>query len=354
MKEKIECIIYQKLQCEEHYLREKCAYKYYVDFFESVKELDKNNFFQAKKRVKEFCNKMQFGKKFNKSKYMQGISEYILWYYFSKKLVDFEIDVQQHSGKNNNTDVDIQTKYNDYVFNFEVKCPSRDYSKDREKTNLNIDMGFRTIPIDKLKEEKIKIEKDIISKVLENSNGEYSNFEYKKINDTKLLSYIVSCREKFIINEDNKMNILFLSLESEEMQEYWNYIYNPYSGIFTDKFEKKFFCEEEKRYYTKEDIAKVDLIVLSNIITGHVKPRDCFNSWNLDTYFSLLCMNPYSYKFEKNKNDIGYELLYKLIPNDNLRFEEELTKVQEWEKEHNISVEPIFVDSFIADYYKIL
>lgn len=150
------------------------------------------------------------------------------------------------------------------------------------------------------------------------------------------------------------MNILFISLESSEMQEYWNYLYNPYSGIFTENFASKYFCKEENRFYAKEDIEKIDVIVLSNIIAGHSNPKDSFNSWNLETYFNLFCLNRYSKKFEKNRNDIGYGLLYELIPNDNLRFEEKLTEVQNWEKENYIPVEPMFVDSYIFDYYKDL
>lgn len=145
-----------------------------------------------------------------------------------------------------------------------------------------------------------------------------------------------------------------IALPSDSVQDYWSYLYNPYSGIFTDNFPNRYYNAKEERYYNIEDIEMTDVIILSNLISGHLKPNDSFDSWNLNNYFNLLCMNIHSKKFKSDKADKGFQILYDLLPNDNKRFEDQRTELVEYKKKNNIPLDPIFVKSYLHDNYNLL
>lgn len=352
MEEKIcpQNIIFDKLHEQEHYLNEKCAYKYYLDFWNCISSLDKAGLFNSRKSVNQFCNKLKIGSKYNVTQYLQGVSELMLWIYCCKQGYSFETDVKV--GKNNNTDVDVQIQYKGYVFNIEVKCPT--LNPRMPESILKIDTGFRTVDRKRLNHEMTKVEKEVINTLIRNSNGKFNDFQYNKINDTKVLSYLSSCKEKFSMENENTLNVLLIALPSSEVQNYWGYLYNAYSGIFTHGFPNTFFCDKEERYYDIKDIEATDVVILSNIVSGHEKPNDIFDSWNLNNYFNLLCKNIHGRMFKENPNNDAFRLLYELFPNDNLEFEKELEKCIEEQKKSNIPLEPIFLNSFLYDHYKLL
>ena len=63
----------------------------------------------------------------------------------------------------------------------------------------------------------------------------YTGYNISKINDNKVIEYLRSCQTKFNY-EANSINVLVISVSSQQMQDYWGYIYNPFTGIFTEDF----------------------------------------------------------------------------------------------------------------------
>ena len=342
-------IIFDKLYGQEHYLNEKCAYKYYSDFWNCISILDEAGFFCSRKSINNFCNKLKIGAGYNISQYFQGVSEMMLWLYCCKQGYSFDTDVKV--GINNNTDIDAQIQYKGYVFNIEVKCPT--LNPPVSEDILKINTGFRTVDKNRLNSEMAKVEEDVINTIIRNSDGKFCDFQYSKNNDTKVLSYLSSCKDKFPTGNKNTLNVLLISLPSSELQDYWGYLYNAYSGIFTQGFSNTFFNANENRYYDIKDIEATDVVILSNIVSGHKNPKDIFDSWNLNNYFNLLCMNIHGKAFKDNPNNDAFRLLYELFPNDNLRFEEEWEKCIEEQRKNNIPLDPIFMNSFLYDHYKI-
>ena len=344
-------IIFKNLRDKEHSINNFCAYQYYNDFWNSVSFLEQSGFFHSKKIINEFCNKLKIGVKYNHSQFLQGVSEMMFWIYCSKQKYDFNIDVQLNKIKN--TDVDIQIKHKNYIFNLEIKCPTLDNNKISNNT-LKINTGFRTIPKEILQDQLTEINEEVFQKIIHNSDGEYTNLQYQKLHDTKILSYLSSCKDKFNLNEKNTINVLLIALPSNMLQSYWGYLYNPFSGIFTDKFPNTYYNQKENRYYNINDLEMTDVVILSNLVSGHLKPNDIFNSWNLKNYFNLLCRNIHSHKFKTDRNNEGFKILYELLPNDNLGFESQWEKLKLYQEQNNIPLDPIFLDTYLYNNYRFL
>ncbi len=345
-----EKMIFNKLNNSSHYLNDMCAYNYYNIFWKSIDEITGSEYFKSMRDVDVFCNKLKIGQEYSMNKYLQGVSEFMLYIFASQQGYIYDTDVILRN--DNNCDVDIQIQYKGFSFNIEVKCPEiKKKCEDTEK--LHINTGFRSVSKDILDSKLGEVEEDVIRKIIQNSEGQYNGFVYDKLEDNKILSYLSSCDDKFIDAEKNALNILLISLPSDEMQDYWGYLYNQYSGIFTDNFVNR-YKNKKGEYYTISDIEKTDVIILSNIVSGHIKPKDIFDSWNINTYCSLLCMNIHSQKFKQDRNNEAYKMLYEFFPNDNKRFEEGLTEFQKYQIDNNIMLDPIWFTSYLKENYRYL
>lgn len=51
----------------------------------------------------------------------------------------------------------------------------------------------------------------------------YTGYNISKINDNKVIEYLRSCQTKFNY-EANSINVLVISVSSQQMQDYWGYI----------------------------------------------------------------------------------------------------------------------------------
>ncbi len=106
------------------------------------------------------------------------------------------------------------------------------------------------------------------------------------------------------------------------MDNYWGYLYNPFTGIFTDQFAGKFF-DKENNEVKYSDFDKVDVVYLTNIVEGHIRCFKDFDSWKLENYCGIFCINPFSQR-TKNHSDLEvYKKLLEILPNDTIRFEKE-------------------------------
>lgn len=343
--------IIERLQkIPDHYLLKEENMEYYNQFLHQIDILEKFGCLDTERKMNSICTKLQILKTFDINKYFQGVSELMLHMYACNNNFKFESDKKLNQ-KSNGTDVDIQIVYDMYKFNIEVKSPIMNLD-DKRRQNLLVDMSYRTIPLEQLNYYKGTVEEEVIDSIVKNSEGEFEDFEYKKIEDTKLLSYMQSCKDKFNFNND-ELNILFIALPSDKMQNYWSFLYNPYSGFFTEKFDSFGYFDKDGKQYKQSDFEKIDVIVLSNIISGHLKTITDFPTWDIQKYCNILCINFYGKKFKEGNKQL-LDAFIQLFPHDNLRFENHLEMVQKEEMKREMGgpiLESIFLSSYLSYYY---
>ena len=90
-----------------------------------------------------------------------------------------------------------------------------------------------------------KLEKEVFPQIINKPDGMYTGYNISKINDNKVIEYLRSCQTKFNY-EANSINVLVISVSSQQMQDYWGYIYNPFTGIFTEDFKNSFYDKSGK------------------------------------------------------------------------------------------------------------
>ncbi|MFX0547783.1 hypothetical protein ACOAKC_00470 [Hathewaya histolytica] len=347
-------IIEQLKNLPNHYLMRKKNTGYYEQFLDQIDLMEKAGYLDTERKIKSLCTKLQILKSFDMNKYLQGISELMLYIYACNNNFEFTPDKKMNQNCNG-TDVDIQIIHKKCKYNIEIKSPVIDLTE-QSKQNLKVNMSYRTVPLEQLNLSKVFLENDIINKVVSNSKDQYKTFGYIKNEDTKLLSYLSSCKDKFSPDEEDGLNILFLTLPSDKMQDYWSYLYNPYSGLFTDSFDLFGFYDEEGVQYKQSDFEKIDLIILSNVISGHLKTIEDFTTWNIENYCNLLCINFLGKKFKKNNNELLNSFI-QFFPHDTVRFEEGLVLVQKKEeamKADGPILESIYLQTFLYDHYNRL
>ncbi|WP_419748566.1 hypothetical protein ACNULB_01495 [Clostridium perfringens] len=339
--------IFRKLSLDEnHYLNKKNTYEYYNSFWKNINLLSKGGYFKIC-TIDSFCNKLKIGMNFTMNSYMQGISELMFSIYANAKGYSYEVDKCLKT--TDNYDVDIQIKHNNYTFNIEVKTPNLMVKSDKRK--LNVNTCFRTMNKNKNEKAKKIVEEDILRIISENSEGKYEGWSYKKLDDNKILEYLKSAQDKFIESDKNSINILVIAVESEEMQNYWWYLYNRMSGIFTNSFEGK-FRDKNNKVITSTDFNKTDVIYLTNIPSGHLKLSDEFDAWNLSSYCNLLCINYNSNKFINDKNSIMYSLICDLLPNVSKKFENGYKEFQKESEKKGIPLEFLYFPAFLTENFK--
>jgi hypothetical protein len=134
------------------------------------------------------------------------------------------------------------------------------------------------------------------------------------------------------------------------MDNYWGYLYNPFSGIFTDQFSGKFF-DKNKNEIKHSEFDKVDVVLLTNIVEGHKRSIYDFDSWKLENYCSIFCINPFSQRTMKYCDVDVYKYLLDILPNDTVRFENERDKRNLQGEELGIPTDPIFFSEYLYNHY---
>lgn len=227
--------IYSNLQTKEkHALKDFCTLKYYNKFWNCIELLCDNNMLNTKNKLSSFCIKMQLGKEYKIDKYYQGISEMLFWIYAISKKYSFEVDKKLRVDAN--TDIDVQIREDDYTFNIEIKCPKVE-NVIKNPNKLKINTCFRSLKKDEFSNTIDDIKKFFECEVVDKSEGKYDGVEISKLNDNRIITFLKSAQDKFINSDNNSINILVISLQSSEMQDYWGYLYNQFTGIFTKGFD---------------------------------------------------------------------------------------------------------------------
>lgn len=336
----------------EHVILEHMPDEYFNLFWNNITKLCNGGVLTSAKSVVKLCNKLQLLGSYNRNKCFQGLSEMIFWLYAIRMNYNFETDKRLHSkNENNNSDIDIQIMKNGYRFNIEVKTPNQ-----REKTGesiLNVTIPFRSFNRKDIQDEELsKVNSKITQAIINNSQGKYTTYKQTKIDDNKVVEYLRSGQTKFTF-EPGSINILALSVTSNQMDNYWGYLYNPFTGIFTDQFVGKFF-DKNNNEVKYSDFDKVDVVYLTNIVEGHIRCIKDFDSWNLENYCSIFCINLFSQRTKKNSDIEVYKTLLETLPNDTIQFEKERELRNKQGEDMGISTDPIFFSEYIYDHFNIL
>ncbi|MDD4109626.1 MAG: YkgJ family cysteine cluster protein [Prolixibacteraceae bacterium] len=320
--------------------------KYGNDFITTLlilaKLIDKGKSKMSEKLLRMLC----ISNNFDLSKYLQGMSEIVIWRYFAEHQIEYEIEKKINNS--NKFDVDLCVKYCDVTFNFEIKCPEMPKGK---SNNLIINTGYRTVDKDTF-ERSVKPVAEAIGKLaVENSDGEYSGFDVAKNHDNKLNEYLKSCQNKFTYSAENEINILVLSLTIHRFVEFYKCLTNPYSGIFDEA--------AKQRFANSSNVDKTDVILFTTFIDKHIRVNDDEDAWCIDDVFNILVTNPLSKKFKANGCVIkGLQELLSLIPNETMRFDyymekaiEEINSSNKKAEEQNIIFE-LMLQKYLDQYHK--
>lgn len=351
--EQIKNKIYNQLMKQnKHIILEHMPDEYFNLFWNNISLLHEGEILTSSKSVDKFCNKLQLRGSYNRDKCFQGLSEMMFWLYSIRMNYDFEIDKRLHpKGTNNNSDVDIQILKDGYRFNIEVKTPNQ--IKKTDESVLNVTIPFRVFDRKDKQDKKLgKVADDLAQKIIINSQGEYTAFEQTKIDDNKVIEYLKSGQIKFVY-EEKSINVLALSVTSHQMNDYWGYLYNPYTEIFTNQFTGNFFDKNNKEV-KHSDFDKVDAIYLTNIVEGHMRHLRNFDSWKLENYCNIIFINPFSQRVKKRSDIEAYKKLLDILPNDTLKFKSEHDKRNKQLEEIGIPIDPIFFFEYLHDNYYIL
>lgn len=229
-------------------------------------------------------SKLLLGLSFNLAQYLQGACELSILNCIFEKYQDSFIYEPTYNGKRN---VECSFRHKGKTINVEVKTP--DLSKHWEYQNRNT-LKFVTperIPDNKLdKFQAVSVE--IMDSYSDKIEGKYDGVETLPRQDNKLMDFLKSAQSKFPHSNEENFNILVVVLyNTEDLDEWYNYLFAE-KGVFTDK---SFLHDETpKRKMVAYD--KVDAIVLTNMMYGHVHYGQLTDIWKMSNWNSFVFLNP--------------------------------------------------------------
>lgn len=304
---------------------------YKKELLENLNELYKGEILKSTKNLNALTNRLQLSN-FNEKQYYQGISEIVFEVFPTKTQNIFFTEKKLRSDRN--TDVDIQIVKNGYNFNFEIKTPE---FKENNADTFYINTAFRSVSKESLEKAKVTLQDEIITPILIKSD-KYENYEFTKINDNKMLDYLKSAQEKFVYSDSKTLNVLVVSVCTNEMQDYWDYLFNSFTGLFTDS-----------TYDNLGNYDKVDIVLLTNIVSGHL--GEIKGAWDLKNYCNLFFPNPYCEKFSTDLWKELYCELLNLIPNHTYEFDYFLMELEKEMNKAGINLHGLIFDSFISEKF---
>lgn len=255
------------------------------------------------KELSILFRKLQLNGNYDPTTYCQGICEILFWIYLSSS--DFDFCTEKKVAITGNYDVDLQITC-EYTFNVEIKCPTMD--KRASENKIRIHPGFRTVDKDSFQVALAALKTDMLDPALLKPEFKYDGFTIDKINDNKLVEYLKSAQDKFPNSTEEICNILVIGTTIKEIQDYYSYLFNGYTGIFTG----------QQPIMPCENYSNVDVVVLSNMVDGHYSQIGRFNPWKLNNYFNLMLVNPCN----ASKNCNARKKLLEIIPNTTIQFEQ--------------------------------
>lgn len=232
--------------------------------------------------------------------YIQAAAEQVFYYKLKKQLGTIITD--QNVNPENGTDVDLYYDGEPYNLRIEVKTPVLFENTEKYKDDIKNGITIHGQQVNRYPEPMVA-RKDMaaaLSDVTKAFNGKATE---RKMEDNKIKDYLESAQGKMVDPDDNTINVLLICTSSSELPMYFDYILNPYTGL-----------GGKEPYIAKEVYSKVDMIVLSNCVEGHLDKNFTFNVWNADNYVNFVIPNTN----RKPDNIYNAKLNYiRLLFNDN-------------------------------------
>lgn len=327
----------------DHCLSTRCTEPYYTDFFTYVEEMiASGNLTNAQ----SLCRKLRIGGEYDRNIYLQGVSEIVLQFFATHARLTYSVDKKLKSASDG-YDVDLQIIDKGFTYNLEIKTPT---ISNTPTDQLNAEILFRSTDKETAQKEMQALQNDFLHSIIKNSQGKYNTSQFKKNNDTKVLTYLESCQKKFVFSTPKSINVLILSVPTQEMLSYWTYLYNGYTGIFTPAFEGSYY-HKDKQPFLASEINATDVIYLTNIPSGHLRSNPAIKPWDLRTYCSLLCINPHSPKTRRLTDRPIYTNLYCLLPNCTNEFERGYETISTHDPCKHLIESTLFVAGFIENRF---
>ena len=305
--------------------------QYYENFLKYFRAESVMAMFKRKKMRTALLNKLQLSCNYNRATYCQGVSEVMLWLYFANQNITFE--TEKKVAEANQRDVDLHIQEGRFLYNIEIKSPTVQF---RSPNALHLHVPFRTIPKDESEKAINAFKQEFGEPLLSMEGAMFTNIQVDKINDNKLVDYLKSAREKFPELSPIHCNALFIAVQTTDISDYFGYLVNGYTGIFSGR----------EPIMQQDDYRNVDVVVLSNLVDGHLNPEKISDPWNLNKYFNLMILN----QANAMSSTAAQERLLSLVPNSTLEFEGYHTKFEETVKQEARSKN----DPFLEEDLKIL
>lgn len=317
---------------------------YFANFSKRISEIqERTMILSSKAKRRKLLTKLQLGKVSDLQQYYQAVCEIMLWSWFAEQGYKFETD--KKISDENHSDVDIQVRYDDWTFNIEVKCPIVQASA--EKGSLVLSAPFRTVEKNKFDEKMESFCREVLEPAIQKTDSGFKDIRIEKNNDNKLVEYLRSAQTKFKNSDEKTLNILFVGLPLNQMEYYYGYLKNGYTGIFTGR----------NPIMRAEEYNKTDIVVLSSMVEGHLYCDNSYDPWDLKNYFNLFLRNPHTNTPAKYAL---YAQVLKMIPNDTIRFDEFFDTFYESpkskEKAHKVVIPaeiliPLIFSHYLDQYY---
>lgn len=272
---------------DEHPL--KIAYKndnsYYTEFKKIVKRLSDK---MTKRQINEFLSSiLMLDSKYDLFRYLQSACELnVLSYVLNEYNDSFQYE-PQHNGKKN---PECSFIHKGITVNVEVKTP--DLNK---RWEANERKTLKIFAPERIPNEKLDEFNSIMNELLDESQftitSKYEGVELLPRLDNKLTDYLGSAQSKFPESIDKNFNILVISLcELEDLDEWYNYLFSR-EGVFNTPL-NIIHKTDRNRKEVVVNYDKIDAILLTNTVRGHLQFKDVFNVWDMHSYYSFIFLNP--------------------------------------------------------------
>lgn len=209
--------------------------------------------------------------------YIQAAAEQVFYYKLKNRLGTIIPD--KNVNPENGTDVDLYYDGEPYNLRIEVKTPVLFENTEKYKDDIEKGITIHGQQVNRYPESMVA-RKDMaaaLSDVTKAFNGKATE---RKMEDNKIKDYLEGAQGKMVDPDDNTINVLLICTSSSELPMYFDYIVNPYTGL-----------GGKEPYIAKEVYSKVDMIVLSNCVEGHLDNNFTFNVWDADNYVNFVIPN---------------------------------------------------------------
>lgn len=215
--------------------------------------------------------------------YIQAAAEQVFYYKLKNQLGMIIPD--KNVNPENGTDVDLYYDGEPYNLRIEVKTPVLFENTEKYKDDLKNGITIHGQQVNRYPESMIS-RKDMSAALSDATQAFNGKAAVRKMEDNKIKDYLEGAQGKMADPDDKTINVLLICTSSNELAMYFDYIVNPYSGL-----------GGQEPYIAKEVYSKIDMIVLSNCVEGHLDNKFKFNVWNADNYVNFVIPNT-ARKFE--------------------------------------------------------